>query len=331
MIKILLSCLVTAIFSILFGYIVVWLLKRKKANQSILEYVDNHKDKSGTPTMGGLIFLLPTAIFTLLFCGLHNQMAVVSVCVMLAFGLVGWLDDFLKIKHKHNMGLKAYQKIIAQSGIAAIITAYAYTSGYIGSSIVIPFTDITVNLGWWYIPLCFIIYIATTNSVNLTDGLDGLAGSSSIIVIAVLSVMCISNWYNLANVGDTLAAVEMQSMAIYSACLIGGLIGFLWFNVHPAKVFMGDTGSLALGGSIATITIFLKNPLIILLLGIIFVVSSISVIMQVIYFKLTGGKRIFLMAPLHHHLQYKGYKETKIVGFYSIITALAGIITLMSI
>lgn len=319
----------TFIIAVMFGYLFIKLMTKIRVSQTILHYVDNHNSKIGTPTMGGIMFLLPTAIITMIFSGFKTQMGIICVGVMISYAIVGFLDDFIKIRHKENLGLKAYQKIIAQTGIAIIMTFYCYYNDYIGTSITLPFTDTVFELGWWYLPLCFIVFIASTNAVNLTDGLDGLAGWTSFVAFLILGVLCFIEFKIQEDLGATLYAQELNSLLIFIFSLTGGILGFLWHNSHPAKVFMGDTGSLALGGSLASVALFLKNPLIILIVGIMFVVSCISVIMQVIYFKATHGKRIFVMAPLHHHLQYKGIKESKIVAFYTIITILAGGICLL--
>lgn len=325
-------CFITCfIVTLIFGKFVIWMNKRHKAQQNILHYVDNHSDKQGTPTMGGVMFIIPTCIVALCFAGLDNKFCVVAVTALLAYGILGFLDDFLKVRHKENLGLKAYQKMIGVGGIALILSVFAYQNRFIGSSIVIPYTDITINLGWWFIPLCFLVYIAASNAINLTDGLDGLAGSTSTAAFAAFAVILSFMYYTATNGGDVLYAKELHSLAIFTYAILGGVLAFLWYNSHPASIFMGDTGSLALGGALATIAVFIKNPLIVLIIGIIFVLTSISVIIQVVYFKLTKGKRVFIMAPFHHHLQYKGFKESKIVAFYTIVGILAGVIGILSI
>lgn len=328
--KIALSALTSFALSMLIAPLLIKLLKKHKAKQTILQYVDNHADKQGTPTMGGFVFLIATAITALSYAGINTKFAPVSVGVMLAFGAVGFLDDFLKIKFKHNLGLKAYQKIIAQLGVTAIITWFAYKNIFIGSTINIPFSSVSIDLKWWYIPLCFIVFLATVNAVNLTDGLDGLAAGVSAVYFGFFVVILCIMLNVESNMGNTLYAAELLSLNIFSAAVFGSLLGFIWHNSNPASVFMGDTGSLALGGAAACVAIFSQNPLLILIIGIMFVVSCISVIIQVIYFKLTK-KRVFLMSPFHHHLQYKGYKEQKIVAFYVIITIVCGIIATVSV
>lgn len=325
-------CFITCFaVTLIFGKLVIKVSRRVKAQQSILHYVDNHSDKQGTPTMGGIMFIIPTCVLTLAFGGIDNTFAIVAVMALLCYGLLGFLDDFIKVRHKENKGLKAYQKIIGEGGIAIILSIFAYKSGFIGDTIVLPFSQTVLTLDWWYLPLCFIVYIATTNAVNLTDGLDGLAGSTSTVTFAAYAVILSLSYYAAANSGEVMYARELFSLGIFTYALLGGVLGFLWYNSHPATIFMGDTGSLALGGSVATIAIFMRNPLIILLVGIIYVLTSISVIIQVVYFKVTKGKRVFVMSPFHHHLQYKGYKESKIVAFYVIISIIFAVIAVLSV
>lgn len=330
MIEFVLSMLITFAAALVFGKLQIKLSKRKHIEQAILSYVDNHNSKKGTPTMGGLMFLIPTAIVALAFNKLQNNMGLVAVSGMLCFGLVGFADDMIKVRHKENQGLKAYQKIIAIGGIAIILSVYAYLNEFIGDTIILPFSDKSVKISWYYLPLSFIVYIATTNAVNLTDGLDGLAGSTSCVSFSAFAIILSLLYFGAINNGNILYANELHSLGIFSYALMGGVLAFLWYNSHPASIFMGDTGSLALGGSIAIIAMFSRNPLIILIVGIVYVLTSLSVIIQVTYFKLTKGKRVFLMSPFHHHLQYKGYKESKIVALYTIVTVVAAVIGILS-
>lgn len=306
---------------------VIRLMARLKANQPLLQYVELHKSKSGTPTMGGIIFIIPAFIVTLIF-GYFDRLSLIAALTMFAYGLLGFLDDFLKVKFRQNLGLKAYQKVIGQAGIGIIVTLFCYYNRYIGSSINIPFSDITFELNWWFIPFTFLIFIALTNAVNLTDGLDGLASSVSLVYIGTFIVIIFFTVAEAEQNGMTLFAKEYNSLLYFAGAVFGGLLAFLWFNSYPASVFMGDTGSLALGGVCSTLAVFTKNPLIILILGIMYVVSCISVIIQVVYFKVSKGKRVFLMAPFHHHLQSKGIAESKIVSFYTVITLIAALVTI---
>ena len=236
---------------------------------------------------------------------------------MLGFGLIGFLDDAIKVLFRRNLGLKAYQKIVGQAGVTAIMVAYGYRQGG-GTVAHIPFAGMDVDLGVWYIPLAALAYLGTVNCVNLTDGLDGLAAGTGTVYFAVLGIV------------STMTAIAGDGqLAMMSFALAGALTAFLWFNSNPARMFMGDTGSLALGGAAASVSILSHNIFLIPLVGIMYVVSGISVIVQVVSFKLTG-KRVFAMAPFHHHLEYRGVKESKIVAEYTIVTAVAGALGLLS-
>lgn len=325
MLEIILSALCSLGLSAVAGFISVPLLKKIKAGQPILEYVEEHKDKNGTPTMGGLFFILSAVIVFFLFGGVKGRIAVVSVSIGIAFMLVGFLDDFLKIRLSRNEGLKAYQKIIFQLAIAAFSGLFAYANGL--TVFYVPFTTVTADLGVWTVPIVAVIFVAVTNSVNLTDGLDGLAGGVSVAYFVFLSALIIMQTTVFEHL--YLLKEEYGNLVKLSACLIGATIGFLIFNVNKARVFMGDTGSLSLGGFIGAISVFSSNSFFIPITGIMFALSSISVIIQVFWYKRTG-KRVFLMAPLHHHFQHKGYTETQITFCYVVVTCVFGAFTLIA-
>ncbi len=288
------------------------LLKRLKAGQYILGYVKEHKDKGGTPTMGGFAFITSVIAFAPAFYGVGDRTVNLTLVIVGGFMFVGFLDDFLKIYRKDNQGLKPYQKIIFQSAIALIAAVYCYMNGL--TVLEIPFGGgLSVDIGAWVIPLTLFVFLAMVNCVNLTDGLDGLAGGTSVAFLVALGL---------------LSCVRGQFCDIFCFLGAGALAAFLVFNTNKAALFMGDTGSLALGGLIACLCVFSGNTLYVPVIGITFVLSGISVIVQVIYYKRTG-KRIFLMAPLHHHFQMKGYSECKISYVYALVTALAGIICLL--
>ena len=324
MIKILLQSLITLIIaflaSALLTPLVIKVVSKYKARQTILHYVDNHLNKQGTPTMGGIAFII-AVIIAMLFSKSYGT-ALLSVAVMVAYGIVGGLDDFIKIRFKRNLGLKAYQKIIAQTLIALIIAVYIYRNHEIGSSILIPFTSIEINLGFFIIPFVIFIFLAVTNSVNLTDGLDGLASSVTLLFMFFICVIQLIYINHLNNEGISQQIIDENiGQVIFGFAVMGGVLGYLIFNSYPAKIFMGDTGSLALGGAVACVTVFLRIELLMPIIGIMFVLSSLSVIIQVAYFKITGGKRVFLMAPLHHHFERKGIHESKITVIYMIATS----------
>ena len=329
MLKIFLPLICSFVTTMLIAKPTILLTRKLHAEQSILEYVDNHQGKQGTPTMGGIMFLVPISIIAIVFGGVHSKVMLVMLGSMLSFGLLGFLDDFIKVKFKHNEGLKAYQKIIGQLGIGIIVTLFAYNHEEIQGLINVQFTDKTIDMSYFYIPFTLFVFLATTNAVNLTDGIDGLATSTTIVYLTIFLIILILGRQKIE--GDIIAVNTNNAEIVLLSSTIGGLLAFLWHNSNKASIFMGDTGSLALGGIVASIGVFTKNTLLIPIIGIMYMVSCISVIMQVCYFKLTRGKRIFLMAPYHHHLQYKGMTENKIVVIYSIITLLGGLVALVSI
>ena len=288
------------------------LLKKLKAGQYVLGYVKEHKDKNGTPTMGGLAFIAAIIGIALAFGGFGDNVLNLTLVIVGGFTIVGFLDDFLKIYRKENEGLKPYQKIAFQTAIAAIAAVYCYVNGI--TRLNIPFSGgLDFDISWGIIPVVLFVFLATVNCVNLTDGLDGLAGGTSLSYLAFFGA---------------LLALNASSLATVCFSAVGALAAFLLFNANKAAIFMGDTGSLALGGLIACVSVFSANALYIPVLGIMFVISGLTVIMQVIYYKRTK-RRIFLMAPLHHHFQMKGYTECKISYAYALITSLIGILCLI--
>ncbi len=315
------SFLVAAIISIAIGAITIPLLKKLKFGQNILSYVSEHDYKSGTPTVGGIIFISSCIIAYYVFRSEENRLSEVCVAVFVAYALVGFIDDFIKIKLHRNEGLNPVQKTLFEIIIAVVVSVYAYTRGL--TKVSIPFTNTVVDLKFWYVPLCAFCFIATTNSVNLTDGLDGLAGGVTYVYALVFGSLLLIQVFK----GGIRYPVskEYANVAQFSFCLSGALVGFLFYNTYRATVFMGDTGSLALGGAVAITAVLSGNLLFIPIIGITYVASSISVILQVTYFRLSGGKRLFLMAPLHHHFQHKGYAESKIVFGYKFVTLVIGL------
>lgn len=311
-VKYLICGLFCMLFSCIIAPIIVWFCKKLKASQSILHYVDKHASKEGTPTMGGIIFIL-TALFSGCFLFEYsNFLAWFALAVTFSYGLLGFLDDLIKVHFHHNAGLRPYQKIIGQVGIALIVALFLYFSG----RTTLTFFDFTFDISFWIIPLVILVLVATANSVNLTDGLDGLAGGVSFIYILVFGI--------ILSLSDCL---EYQNLAVICFGLCGGILGFLLLNCYPAKIFMGDTGSLALGGFIGVVGVLSGLELLIPIMGIMFVLSSLSDIIQVLYYKKTK-KRVFLMAPLHHHFEKKGIHENKIVVCYMLITIIVSLLVL---
>lgn len=303
------------IISLILGPIAIPALRRLKFGQNIRkEGPQSHLKKAGTPTMGGIIFIISTLIVMLLMGFKLSSPGMIALYSLIAFGFIGFLDDILKIIKKDNEGLKAWQKMILLLAFSSLIAYYGYAK--FGTNLNIPFLDIQIPLGVLYIPFVIFIYAATTNAVNLTDGLDGLATTVSVLVLTFFAFFAFM--------------MKENSLAVFSATLIGGLLGFLKYNAYPAKVFMGDTGSLAIGGAIATIAIALEQPLLIVIVGGIYVLEAVSVILQVSSFKIRN-KRIFKMAPIHHHFEQCGWSEVKIVTIFAVVTVLLCIIGFIAI
>lgn len=316
--------LLAILLALLAGMVIIPLLKRLKAGQKILGYVDNHAGKTGTSTMGGIIFALPGLIVYLLFSKSKGVLSIISLSIAFAYLIVGFLDDFIKVKTHKNEGLTARQKLFFQAAIALIVAIFICTRSF--TDFFIPFFNTYANLGIWGGLLVFFIFIATTNCVNLTDGLDGLAGGVSYVYLLLLAALIFVQIRVYPN--NFVLPGEVEDLALLSIIQAGAILGFLVYNTFSASVFMGDTGSLYLGGLIASLSIFSGNAFFIPFFGIMFVVSGISVIMQVLHYKRTQ-KRIFLMAPLHHHFEYKGHSESKIVYVYKLITLFIGLICLV--
>lgn len=283
------------------------LLKKLGAGQNILHYVKEHQGKSGTPSMGGLGFVLAAVLCALAVSRGADKPFYVALAVGVGYLLVGFLDDLLKKLRGKNLGLRAYQKVLFQLAVAVIASVYCCLNGL--TVLRVPYTSLSFDIGWWMLPLGIFVFLATVNSVNLTDGLDGLAASSCAFFFFFMGILLL-----LQGTSD---------LSLLSFSLTGALGAYLIFNTSRASVFMGDTGSLSLGGFAASIALFSGNALSVPIAGFVFVLSSISVIIQVIYYKATG-RRVFLMAPIHHHFQEKGYSEAKISYCYAILTAVLG-------
>lgn len=301
------AVLLSFIVTVIICPIVVPVLHRMKFGQPIREEgPESHKKKEGTPTMGGVMILVGFIISALVFSG-FNSNAIAVILITVGYGIVGFIDDFLKVVKKQNEGLTPLQKIIFQLVVTVLFYVYIVKSG-IGTDIYIPFTNgLYIDLGLIYAPFLFFVMVGTVNSVNLTDGLDGLASGVTVLVATFFLFVAFM--------------AAKAELALVCGAMIGALMGFLVFNCHPAKVFMGDTGSLALGGFVASIAILTKMPIVLVIVGLIYVCESLSVIIQVSYFKATKGKRIFKMAPIHHHFELCGLEGIKVVQLFWIVTA----------
>lgn len=322
MIRVLLSMLTALALAVVIMPAVVKLSKKLKVRQTILNYVDNHMSKNGTPTMGGIGFMIALAAASLFFMTKENSLMLITLMVTLGYGVIGFLDDFIKVFFKRNMGLSVWQKLIFQILIAVIVSLFAYNNIHVGDGVYIPFTFTEISFGIFALPFYIVIFLAFTNSVNLTDGLDGLAAKVSCVYMLFFALFIAIALY--VGGSDAIYKEEYNNLLVYCGAFVGALIGFMCYNGFPAKIFMGDTGALALGGGLAALAIVTKLELTAPILGIMYVLTSVSVIVQVGYFKATKGKRIFLMAPLHHHFERKGIHENRIVTAYSTVTFVIG-------
>ncbi len=307
------------VMAVICGRIFIPILHKLKFGQEIREEGPKwHEKKSGTPTMGGFIFivgiLVSLALIWIISSLMGTEMPDITsigmiIIVMLSYGAIGFIDDYIKVILKRNLGLTAAQKFGLQIIVAVAFVAWAVFGGKISTVARIPFVGTQWDMGVFFIPFAVLVILATVNSVNLTDGLDGLATCVTIVVAIFFLII------------STIGRVENDAVALFSATLIGGLVGFLVYNKYPAKVFMGDTGSLCLGGAVCGMAILLEEPLTLLIVGFVYVMETLSVIMQVTSYKLTK-KRIFKMSPIHHHFEMCGWNEKKIVAVFSSVTAI---------
>lgn len=314
---ILLSVMISFAISVVMGPVVIPFLKRLKVGQTEREEgPESHLKKTGTPTMGGILFLIGVVVTSMFF--VRDYPNIIPILFLtLGFGLIGFLDDYIKVVLKRSMGLRAWQKFALQVVVTGIFTFYLLRYTDVSLAMKVPFLDsVYLDFGWVNIPILFFIVIGTVNGTNFTDGLDGLASSVTVLVATFFSVVAIG----------TGSGIEPITCAV-----VGALLGFLLFNVYPASVFMGDTGSLALGGFVAAAAYMMQMPLFIVIVGFIYMVEVLSVIIQVTYFRMTGGKRIFKMAPIHHHFELCGWSETRVVAVFSIVTALLCLVALMGV
>ena len=315
--KVVIPVIISFAISVALAPFIIPFLRRLKVGQTErVDGVQSHLKKAGTPTMGGLIFLIATAVTSLFY--VKDYPNVIPILFLtLGFGLIGFLDDYLKVVLKRSDGLMPMQKMFLQIIVTGIFAVYMILFTDVELTLLVPFSGgYYLDIGWVAVPLLFVAVIGTVNGVNFTDGLDGLAASVTIMVATFFSVVAVG----------TGSGIEPITCAV-----VGALMGFLLFNVFPARVFMGDTGSLALGGFVAGTAYMLQMPLFLLLVGLIYMVEVLSVIIQVTYFKKTGGKRIFKMAPIHHHFELCGWSETRVVAVFSIITAILCMIGLLAL
>ena len=329
------AVLTALIISLVFGPVMIRRLSIHQIGQTVRQDgPPTHFDKVGTPTMGGLLILVSVIFSTLLWADLHNRFVQVTLFTCFFYGVIGWWDDYQKLIHKDPRGMGARNKFLSQSIIALVAGIFLYETAAapIETSLIIPFfKDIAIPLGILFIPLTYVVIVGTSNAVNLTDGLDGLAIVPTAMVAAGLGIFCYLSGHALFS--DYLAIPKVQGageVMIFCSAMVGAGLGFLWFNTYPAQVFMGDIGSLSLGASLGVIAVIARQELVLFIMGGIFVLETVSVILQVASFKLTG-KRLFRMAPIHHHFELKGWPEPRvIVRFWiiSLILVLIGLATL---
>lgn len=315
--KLIVPVLISFALSLLMGPVVIPFLRKLKMGQTErVEGVQSHLKKAGTPTMGGVI-ILGSVLITSVFYIKEYPKIIPVLFVTLGFGLIGFLDDYLKVVMKRSDGLFPKQKMALQIVVTAVFAYYLVKVTNVPMTLLIPFSSGKyLDIGWLSIPLLFVVVIGTVNGVNFTDGLDGLASSVTVLVATFFTVVAVG----------TRSGIEPVTCAV-----VGALLGFLLFNVYPASVFMGDTGSLALGGFVASTAYMLQMPLFIVIVGLIYLIEVLSVMIQVTYFKKTGGKRIFKMAPIHHHFELCGWSETRVVAVFAVATAILCLIGLMAL
>ncbi|MBQ8238154.1 MAG: phospho-N-acetylmuramoyl-pentapeptide-transferase [Oscillospiraceae bacterium] len=310
MTRILITALVSLIVTGIIGHVLLPILRALKAGQSIREIGPTwHNVKAGTPMMGGVMFVLSAILCTA--CNIpfmEDYSAIFALLVGLCFGFIGFLDDYTKLVKKRNLGLTSLQKALLQMAVSALYLYILYRQGVMTTDLYIPFVNVSISLHpALYIFFAMFVMVGCDNAVNLTDGVDGLCGSVTIPVMVFFAAAAV--------------AMGRYDIAVIPAALVGGLIAYLFYNWHPAKVFMGDTGSLFLGGVVCALAFALDMPLILILVGFIYIIETMSVILQVGYFKLTHGKRLFKMSPIHHHFEMCGWKEEKIVISFTLVSA----------
>ena len=314
--KVFIPVLISFALCVIMGPVIIPILRRLKMGQTEREDgVKSHLKKTGTPTMGGVIILLSIVITSVFYIKDYPKILPI-LFVTLGYGLIGFLDDYLKVVMRRSDGLYPKQMMALQIVVTAIFAFYILKFTDVSLAMLLPFSGGKyLNIGWLAVPVMFIAVIGTVNGVNFTDGLDGLASSVTVLVATFFTVVAIGTKSGISPI---------------TCAVVGALLGFLLFNVYPASVFMGDTGSLALGGFVASTAYMLQMPIFIIIVGLVYLVEVVSVIIQVTYFKKTGGKRFFKMAPIHHHFELCGWSETKVVAVFSIITAILCLIALMA-
>lgn len=328
------GCLMTALMIYLvFGRIFIARLRSWQATQFIRsDGPQSHQVKTGTPTMGGLLMIVAITVSTLLWGNLHNQSVLCVLLLLLLYAGIGLTDDLLKVRRQSNQGLSGRMKLLLQSTIAAGFALWLWKGAQIDTSLSVPFIKtFQPELAYWYVPFAVLVIVGASNAVNLTDGLDGLAAMPTVVAFATYAFLAYAVGHaTIANYLQIPHIVDGGELAIFCGGVVGAGIGFLWFNTYPAEIFMGDVGSLSLGGALGFVSLFTKNELLLVIVGGIFVLEALSVITQVCSFKLTG-RRIFRMAPLHHHFELKGWPEPKVIVRFWIISFILAMVALSTL
>jgi phospho-N-acetylmuramoyl-pentapeptide-transferase len=328
------AILTALIISMVVGAWFIRKLKKLQIGQTVREEgPKSHFSKNGTPTMGGLMIIFSTLTATLLWAELNNPYIWLLVLVTLGFGLIGFLDDYLKVIKKHNKGLSGRAKLVGQTLVALVPAIWLYASPTFDTTLTVPFVkQFQPDLGIFFIPFAVFVIVGSANAVNLTDGLDGLAIGPVTIAAAFYMIFCYLG-------GNIKIAAYLQipyvrgvgELSIFLGALVGAGVGFLWYNAYPAQVFMGDVGALALGGVLGTVALATKQEILLAIVGGLFVVEALSVILQVGFFKVSNGRRIFRMAPLHHHFELMGWPEPKVIVRFWIIAIILGLVSLSAL
>lgn len=309
---VILATFISFIIIFIIGPYFIPFLKRLKFGQTIREEgPQSHMVKSGTPTMGGLMIILAITLTSFLFMKDRTEI-LIALLATIGFGCIGFVDDFIKVVLKRNLGLKAYQKIILQLILAIIIAVYAANHENIGTFLDVPFTHMIIDLKFMYIPFTVVFIVGFVNAVNLTDGLDGLVSGVSLFSAVFFVISSLYNGY--------------YQLSLFSGSLVGASLGFLRYNIYPAKVFMGDTGSMALGGALISLAVLTRMQLFFFIVGGLFLIEALSVMIQVFYFKMTNGKRVFRMTPIHHHYELMGWHEKKVVKVFWLVSCILAVI-----
>ena len=328
---------VSLVLTLILGPVLIRLVRRLQLGQNVREEVpDSHRRKAGTPTMGGVLILAAGLVGILLFADLGNRLVQLGIAVLCGLGALGLWDDYVKVRVGRPRGLNKTTKLVCQFGLALGVGAVLYFAppdpAIRSQTNFLLYKNLVLEFSWLYVPFVMLMIVGFSNAVNLADGLDGLAAGLLVIALGIYAGLCyVSGHAGLAEYLNIMFVRSSGEMTVYCLALVGATLGFLWFNAHPAQVFMGDTGSLPLGGALALAAVVSRHELLLFIIGGVFVLETLSVILQVGWFRTTGGRRLFRMAPLHHHFELKGWAETQVVTRFMILAVLFGLVALASL